>query len=948
MAISLSARYDALKRMVGGNREKSAFEWTFGSSAEERMGVTRPGKQIKRILSELNFALQLNAELENRYDSELDAAISLLEKSIRDEGVLTNSACAAAEKLIMPMSPAAKEYALIYAGHAHIDMNWMWGWQETVAAALSTFRTVLNLMKEYPEFTFMQSQASCYQIVEKYDPAMMDEIKARIREGRWEVTAAAWVETDKNMPDTESLLHHVSVTRDYMEKVWGVDPADIKLDFSPDTFGHSAFIPEINRFSNLKYYYHCRGLSEKRVLYRYKAPSGSEILMYREPYWYNSGVNPDNGTGLIEITKLCAGLKTGLIVYGVGNHGGGPTRRDIENVIEMQAWPVFPDIRFGRMVDFFELAEKEVGDKLEVVTHELNAFAAGCYTTQSRIKLGNRRAEVSLNDAEKLCALSSFTAGAEYPADRFETAWQDTLFTHFHDILTGSCVQESREHAMGLFADALAFTQTAHTNALRQISENTDTSAFITDEDIADLQAEGAGVGYGTCAFPGILTAVNGDTVGHGTYAGVPNPERGAGKTRVYTVFNSASSDREENAEVTMWDYTGDLRRLEAVDRDGNALEMAIDAGMPQKYWDHWFVRLHVLVKVPALGYTTICLREKPLEKYETYRLSDERTEEPKGGAVLENAFIRAEFDNETGALISVTDKLSGKEKLCAPAGLCLIDTEHASSSAWNIGRYLGIHPVNHTVKFAPFANSLTQGVEITQKVLSSTVKTTVKLDKNAKELAWHFEIDWNEAANKNDTVPVLVFRAPLAEGSTQVTCDVPAGFITREEKDLDIPCSTFAMAGGLALSCDCKYGYRLADGVLTLTLINSAGNPDPYPERGMHRINMWLASDAVCAISMKRRAEAYCRPMVAMPTRAKSGKLSSEARLLGYESETCVLSGVSLSKNGALKVRVYEGAGREGSVKIKLPFVCAETGSDTAEFSVKPFSIAETEYTKA
>ena len=126
-----------------------------------------------------------------------------------ENGVLTNSACDHAEKILLPLSPDAKEYKLILAGHAHIDMNWMWSWHETVAATLATFRTMLRIMDEYPDFCFSQSQGAVYKIVEDFEPEMMKKIKARIAEGRWEVTASAWVETDKNMPSTESLIKHI-------------------------------------------------------------------------------------------------------------------------------------------------------------------------------------------------------------------------------------------------------------------------------------------------------------------------------------------------------------------------------------------------------------------------------------------------------------------------------------------------------------------------------------------------------------------------------------------------------------------------------------------------------------------------------------------------------------------------------------------------------------------
>ena len=953
--LSLAQRFIELKRQVGGSREKRHFEFTFGTAPEENMQISPPNRRVVRVLSEIHFAMEMSLQEGGRYDPEIDRALAVLEGAMARDGALTYAACEEAEAALLPLRRAAKEYSLLYVSHAHIDMNWMWGLQETVAAALSTFRSVLHMMEEYPGFTFMQSQASVYKIVEQYDPALMEEIKARIAEGRWEVTANAWVETDKNMPDTESLLHHVSVTRQYLESVWGVDTERVNVDFSPDTFGHSRFIPEISRFAGIKYYYHCRGTEEDEVLFRYRAPSGAEVLTYKEPYWYNSGVNPDNGVGLPQLAAKCAGLKTGLIVYGVGNHGGGPTRRDIERVIEMAQWPVFPQVRFGTLQEYFEQAEK-VADRLPVIDHELNFIFAGCYTTQSRIKMANRHSEVSLSDASRLCALGRFAAGAEYPAARFTAAWQDVLFTHFHDILTGSCVQESREHAMGLFADALSYTQTALGNAMRVISEKADTSAFLTDEDISQTQAEGAGAGAGV--WFGV-----GHSMGHelSAYAGVPNPERGAGKTRVYTVFNTSSEDRDEAVDITLWDYTGDLSRLEAVDAEGRPLLLQLAEGMPAKYWDHWYAKVFVRVPVPALGYAVVAVREKEMGRCPVHRLNDVRIEEEKGPCTLENEYLRATFDAQTGALTSLIDKETGEEQLSAPAQLCLIDTEKSTSDAWHIGRYLAVRPLGGVVRFRPLGGPVRSKIEIEQKGLSSRALTRVFLDAGAKELRYEWEIDWNEAAKQGDTVPLLSFRAPLKGKAGHFLCDVPAGIVRRKEGHIDKPCLTFASApngkNSLALAADCKYGYRLSDGVLSCSLIHAAGNPDPYPERGLHRITLWLHVGRESAVEIKRHIDALNRPLAALSTRAKPGTLPPEMRLMEFSAESSILSCVEMTEQGALRVRVYETQGRQDAVRLAVPFEIAgarltdmkgretgpvETDGKTARFALAPYSIAE------
>ena len=222
------ARFSALKQRVGGNREVMGYEMTFGMPRETQWHITPPNKHQRRIISELEFALKLDDVNNGKYSEYISSALDVV-------------------------AAAAKEYSLILCAHAHIDMNWMWGWNETVAAALATFKTMLDLMDEYPTFTYSQSQTSVYRLVEEYDPDLMERIKARIAEGRWEITSSAWVETDKNMPTGESLVNTIKYTRDYLERVWGVDPESLKIDFSPDTFGHSANIPEIDSYAGLKY-----------------------------------------------------------------------------------------------------------------------------------------------------------------------------------------------------------------------------------------------------------------------------------------------------------------------------------------------------------------------------------------------------------------------------------------------------------------------------------------------------------------------------------------------------------------------------------------------------------------------------------------------------------------------------------------------------------------------
>ncbi len=891
--MSLSTRFAAIKKKIGGNRELTGFEFTFGASRQELNGITGMNRANTRILSELQYAIALSAELCGKYDALLDSVLSYLEDEIKNNGVMTNAACDAAEQKLLPMKDDAKSYDIILAGHAHIDMNWMWSWHETVAVTLATFRTMLKIMDEYPDFTFSQSQASVYKIVEEYEPELMEPIKKRIAEGRWEVTASQWVECDKNMPSTESMIKHIEYTKHYMKDVWGADPDSLQIEFSPDAFGHSANIPEIDAHGGVKYYYHCRALGENHTLYRWRAPSGAEILCYREQEWYNSAITPKRAQIVFDISHRTAGLKTSLIVYGVGDHGGGPTRRDVECAYEMMKWPVFPSIRFGTFREFFGIAE-QVRDKVPLVEREINFTHTGCFTTQSRIKLGNKMTEKAFRDAEDLSASAKLLAGRNYRGDALETSYRNVLFTHFHDIITGSCVQDSREYAMALYSQSLALANNESLCAMRAISEATDTSMIATEKDPAS-QSEGAGVGYGYSYF-----------------SGKPAPETGGGLTRIFTVFNPTAVDKDENVEITVWDWPGDMRYIKMTGADGSPVEFQVISGI-ERYWDHRFFRLLAKVKVEALGYTTVVLSEAPFEGlYPVYTNAFAAADHPNRNAVLDNGIIRAEIDYTTGSIISLKDVKTGFEYIeKGKAGsFVLIDTERQSSDAWHIGKYQKITPVTRIVRFNTSGGNLRQSASFELTVLGSRINAEISLSKGAKHLEIKTEVDWNEVGG--ETVPVLAFALPLSYKAEKYCYDVPAGVVLRKPMDFDVSALNFAAAPNgdrcAALTVDSKYGYRAReDGTLISTLINSAVFPDKYPERGIHRITVNIALTGADVKTLTEYADSVNRKLAYIPASSHKGALKAQGAPFGVECEGAVVSGAEIAKDGSsLLVRAY------------------------------------------
>ena len=942
-------RFAKLMDTIGGMRTRGNFEYTFGKKIEEYLHIAVADKNARRIMSELQFAIELDREGEKpgKYTKLISDAIGVLEASLEKDGSVTRDACAKAEEKLMPMAADAKEFAVILCGHAHIDMNWMWSYNETVASTLATFTTMCNLMDEYPDFCFSQSQASTYKIVEEHDPELMARMRKYIKEGRWEVTAGAWVETDKNMPSGESLVNTVLYTKKYMQEVWGVPAESLEIDFSPDTFGHSRHVPEIDRYTGLKYYYHCRGLDEDYILFRYKSPSGAEVLMYREPYWYNSGITPHVGIGLPGLVKKMGGLKTGLIVYGVGDHGGGVTRRDIENAIDMMEWPVFPKIRFGTFREFFKLADvPEIKWRLPVVEHEINFLLDGCYTTQSRIKRANRMAEAKLVEAEEMSAFAKTVApDFRYNREGFEKAWQNTLFTHFHDILTGSCVRDSRDYAMGLYQQVFAVAETEENKALRAIATKVDTSCFKGLEAEYDrdfpygAMSEGAGAGFGV-----------------GDWRGIPNPESGRGIIRPYTVFNPGANEFYGPVEITVWDWAGDVARAVFVDEEGKELPCCPQT-VTARYWDHDYSTYQVLMRIPAFGYTSIALKERELGAYRhSYYIPDWGRLRYENEYVLENENIRAEFDMTSMNLISLKDKKTGDEMLrpFGFSGLVLIDTQDKGMTAWTIGTHLNKTPVTAVKKVERFGNPLKYGYKFTLDVLNSTVEASVTLEPGDSELTFKYNVDWNERAGK--TIPLLAFQVALCDRPDEFLCDVPMGFAVRGHNNHDIPALSFTapvfkVHGGSAdeikprtvvLRSDCKYGYRCFGDDLIMSLINTAHDPDPLPERGYHDILLKVGVSDASATELLKGTEKMMHVPKAIPVAATAGELETSGVLLSVRKDDAVpdggipvVSSVKLNENGDLDVRFFEAAGEKASVVV-------ETRDRAVSATVNAYSIGD------
>lgn len=328
---------------------------------------------LPRIAAEIDFAWHfagLFPELQDEWRGLVARAAELVSGCLSSDGCPNlASGVAQAEEIMSPIGKAAKEYKVHCCGHAHIDMNWLWPWQETVSATHDTFATADKLMDIFPNLNFCQSQASTYAAMEQYCPEIFEMINRRMAEGRWEVTAGLWVEGDKNLASGEILCRHMLYTKLYLRDHLGLSLDSVKIGFEPDTFGHAHTIPAILTKGGLTRYYHARGGPDKWLTW-WKSPDGSKILKFYDKLSYNKNAELRIANAMVDYVKE-TGLKDFMLVYGIGDHGGGPSKRDLKRLMNYHSWPVYPSF-IPSSTDAYFTAVENAGADLPVVDEELN------------------------------------------------------------------------------------------------------------------------------------------------------------------------------------------------------------------------------------------------------------------------------------------------------------------------------------------------------------------------------------------------------------------------------------------------------------------------------------------------------------------------------------------------------------------------------------------------
>jgi alpha-mannosidase len=332
-------------------------------------------------------------------------------------------------------------------GHAHIDTAWLWPLAETHRKCERTFSSATAYMEDYPEYRFACSQAYQYQVIKERNPDLYARMKAAVERGQWVVVGGTWIEPDCNVPSGESLCRQFLTGQTYFEREFGFRCCEF---WNPDVFGYNGQLPQIlqqagiTRFLTQKLSWNYFNKPDNHT-FCWRGIDGSEVITHFPPAdTYNALTNV--GSEVAQLRDNAGKFRDhdraseGMMLFGYGDGGGGPTKRMLEILRRVENLQGVPPTQQRTSDEFFDRLEADCTD-LPVRIGELYfELHRGTYTSQGLTKRNNRFAERALHDLEFLAARRTLVDGADYPAEAIDQLWKIVLVNQFHDILPGSSI----------------------------------------------------------------------------------------------------------------------------------------------------------------------------------------------------------------------------------------------------------------------------------------------------------------------------------------------------------------------------------------------------------------------------------------------------------------------------------------------------------------------------
>lgn len=752
---------------------------------------------------------------------------------------------------------------------SHIDIAWLWPYDpETIHDCVKlTFTRAVDNLKMHKEYVFAQSQVPLYKAVEEYFPELFSEITKYVKEERWDIVGGTYVEFEGGEPCGESLARQCLFGQKYFMEKFGFKT---RVGWLPDSWTIPWQLPQILRKSGIRYLVFFRG-ARGEDLFWWEAPDGSRVLACR-PLRCSFASRPfpnleDLASSIIERY----GVKNVPVMIGSGDHGGGPTYQEIQNVKDLkEALKHKMVIRFNTPHRFFESLSREAG-KLPVLRGELDWELVGDLTNCARLKEKNLLSEVKLLTAEKFSSIAMVLAGMRYPQSELNSAWEKVLFNQFHDIIGGSVIPPVQIEAIKSYDSALRTAEEALEEALRKISRMIDTS-----------ESE--------------LSIV---------------------------VFNSLSWRRTDLVDVEL-NLPEGWRNVKLTDPDGKTVTIQA-IGLREENGRNFLRIIFIAEDVPPLGYKTYgvtLLKENEL-KVDSVKISN---------GELENSFFRVMVSRTTGNLESIFDRENNIELFSeGDCGNVLQLIEDPGDSE---GRLVpGVDRLNMFKGYVQSIDSK-ESIEIPEKgpvrarlavkrvFNNSTYLQEVSLYSRVRRIDFSLTVDWHEVHR------ALKVKFPFNIANPVLTAGIQYGSAVRmangEEQPFQqwVDMSEANNVHGVALLSGSKYGYDAKHNVLRLTLLRSPTQPSYNTDEGKHVIKYalyphkqdWKASRVL------QKSYEFNNHLIAFVEEKHGGVLSKAGFFINVEPDSIIVECVKKAESDqSLVLRLYEHAGLETEVEIAL-----------------------------
>lgn len=768
-------------------------------------------------------------------------------------------------------------------GNAHIDPVWLWTFQEGRQEVLATFRSAVARLAEDADAIFVASSALHYAWVEESDPETFARIQDLVRQGRWSIVGGWWLQPDCNLPSGESFVRQALYGQAYFRSRFGVR---VRVGYNVDSFGHAGTLPQLLARAGYHAYVFMRPKPEELELpsrlFRWRSSDGSEVVAYRLPFTYCTwGGALDDHVRAVAQELADDPAPAAMCFYGVGNHGGGPTRENLTSVHRLSGDRSLPELGFSTPERFFEQVAP-AHTALPVWPDELQHHASGCYAAHAGVKRWNRHAEERLGAAERWSTVAATLGFAPYPRDDLEAAWKAVLFNQFHDIIAGSCIDRAFTDARDTYGEALSRAGRALDRATQAIACRVTT----------------------------------------------PNIDG----SRPYVVFNAHAHPVDAFVEV---EGAASDHPLQAIDADGTPLptQHLVSEATAEGRVRHGFP-----LSLPPLGYRSVAL--VPFEGEPAEAGGSVRVDASQRRVHLANDHVQVVFDLDAGGLCSL--RLDDGPELLAGAGLAAdVVIDESDTWAHGVTRFDQVEGRFTPERLEVIeAGPVRVALRLTSRYGASTLSQRVSLRRGDPRIDVHVELDWHERHRicklrlpLGITARYATYEQPYGEVERPTDGEEEPG-----QRWLDVSGTTASgEAAGLSLLNDGKYSFDVTGATIGVTIARSpiiahhdpvvpeAGSRPDYLDQGVQRFRLQLLphrGDRTSA-GTARHAVTFNHGPIVLPGMIDGRTIACEAAYLWCDSDTVEVAALKRAEadEGTI-VRLLERAGAGAHVTLHAPFL--------------------------